>query len=231
MKIGGIQKTSLIDYPEKISTVVFTQGCNFRCRYCYNSKLVLPELFEDPIDEKDIFSFLEKRKGKIDGVVISGGEPTIHKDLPIFIKKIKDMGFLVKVDTNGTNAKMIESLINEKLVDYVAMDVKAPLEKYENITQTHVDKDNIKKTIEILLNSKIEYEFRTTYVKSLLTLDDFIKIGEMIKNAKLYAVQAFLPTKTLIDKNLEKEERPEFEELETIANTLRKYVKKCIVRV
>ncbi|MEM7816442.1 MAG: anaerobic ribonucleoside-triphosphate reductase activating protein [Candidatus Aenigmatarchaeota archaeon] len=230
MRIGGIQRTSLIDYPEKISAIIFTQGCNFRCRYCYNSKLVLPELFEEPIDEKDILSFLDKRKGKIDGVVISGGEPTIHKDLPFFVKKIKEMGFLVKIDTNGTNAKMIEELINKNLVDYIAMDIKAPIEKYEKITQVSADKNNILKTIEILINSSIEYEFRTTYVKSLLSFDDFIKIGEIIKNAKLYAIQAFLPTKTLIDKSLQNEERPNIEEMNKIAEIMRRYVKKCITR-
>lgn len=230
MRIGGIQRTSLIDYPRKISTIIFTQGCNFRCRYCYNSKLVLEEFFEKPIEEDEIFSFLEKRKNNIDGVVISGGEPTIHNDLPIFIKKIKEMGFLVKIDTNGTYPKMIEYLISENLVDYVAMDIKASIEKYEKITQVNVDKNNILKTIEILMNSDIEYEFRTTYVKSLLSLDDFIKIGEMIKKAKLYVIQPFLPTKTLVDASLQNEERPSIEEINKIAEIMKKYVEKCEVR-
>lgn len=230
MKIGGVQKTSLIDYPGKISTIIFSQGCNFRCRYCYNSKLVLPDLFEKPIEENEVISFLYRRKDKIDGVVISGGEPTVHNDLPKLIKRIKEMGLLVKIDTNGTNTKMIKNLINKNLVDYVAMDIKAPLEKYEEITQVEVNKKSIEKTIEILMNSEIDYEFRTTYVKSLLSLDDFRKIGEMIKGAKLYAIQAFLPTKTLIDKSLENEEKPNIDEMNKIANMMKKYVKRCIIR-
>lgn len=199
--IGGLQKSSLIDYPEKIAAIIFTQGCNFRCPYCHN-----PELIEGKGETVNgVLEFLKTRIGKLDGVVITGGEPTIHKDLPEFIKEIKGLGFAVKLDTNGTNPEMLNTLIQEKLIDYVAMDIKAPIgqysDKYSEVTCSSVNIDNILKSIEILKNSQIyqnfDYEFRTTVVKSQLTTDDFEEIGELIKGAKKYYLQKFVPSKTL----------------------------------
>ncbi|HEC86320.1 MAG TPA: anaerobic ribonucleoside-triphosphate reductase activating protein, partial [Thermoplasmatales archaeon] len=140
MIIGGFQRFSLIDYPGKICAIIFTQGCNFRCPYCHNPELVNPKLFQEPIDENDIFRFLEMRKGKLDAVEITGGEPTLQPDLIEFMRKIKAMGFLIKLDTNGTNPEVVEKIIKNKLVDYIAMDVKAPLEKYEKVVRAKVDK-------------------------------------------------------------------------------------------
>lgn len=199
--IGGLQKSSLIDYPEKIAAIIFTQGCNFRCPYCHN-----PELIEGKGETVNgVLEFLKTRIGKLDGVVITGGEPTIHKDLPEFIKEIKGLGFAVKLDTNGTNPEMLNTLIQEKLIDYVAMDIKAPIgqysDKYSEVTCSSVNIDNILKSIEILKNSQIyqnfDYEFRTTVVKSQLTTDDFEEIGKLIKGSKKYYLQKFVPSKTL----------------------------------
>ena len=199
MEIGGLQKLSLIDYPGRLSCIIFTIGCNFRCSYCYNPSLV--EGTCGRIPQKEIFSFLRKRKGLLDGVIITGGEPTIHNDLPDFIQRIKKMGFLVGLETNGTNPRMIKKLISERLIDYIAMDVKAPLKKYKEIVNVEVDLDKIKESIDVIMNSGIEYEFRTTCYP-LLTKDDFIKIFKLIKGAKKYGIQQFLDKNTLMDTDL-----------------------------
>ncbi|RLI85575.1 MAG: anaerobic ribonucleoside-triphosphate reductase activating protein [Candidatus Altiarchaeales archaeon] len=199
MEIGGLQKLSLIDYPGRLSCIIFTIGCNFRCSYCYNPSLV--EGTCGRIPQKEIFSFLRKRKGLLDGVIITGGEPTIHNDLPDFIQRIKKMGFLVGLETNGTNPRMIKKLISKRLIDYIAMDVKAPLKKYKEIVNVEVDLDKIKESIDVIMNSGIEYEFRTTCYP-LLTKDDFIKIFKLIKGAKKYGIQQFLDKNTLMDTDL-----------------------------
>jgi len=197
MKIGYLQKSSFIDYPGKISAIIFTQGCNFRCGYCHNPELVDPGLFSEQIDLDDIIAFLEKRKGKIDAVVITGGEPTIHKDLPIFTKRIKDMGYLVKVDTNGTNPDILEDVISHGSVDYIAMDLKAPIEKYEYVVKVKVDRDAIASSVSMIMNSGVDYEFRTTLVRGLLVPDDILKIGDMIRGARQYVLQNFVSSKHL----------------------------------
>lgn len=220
--IGGFQKSSLIDYPGKISAVIFTQGCNFKCPYCHNPELILNGR-ENSIEFSRLITFLQSRKGKLDGVVITGGEPTLHKSLPEVIVQIKALGFAVKLDTNGTNPQMLQILINEKLIDYVAMDIKAPIEKYSEIVNSKVNTDNILKSIEMLKTSDIDYEFRTTVVKSQLLPNDFEKIGEMIKGSKKYYLQKFLPTKVL-DESFLNEQTYFDEEFGSIINTLEKYV-------
>jgi len=226
--IGGFQKSSLIDYPEKISAIIFTQGCNFRCPYCHN-----PELIEDiagsSMDESAILDFLKSRIGKLDAVVITGGEPTLHKDLPEFIRQIKDLGFLVKLDTNGTNPEMLQNLIDEKLVDYVAMDIKAPIEKYSEVVCTKVDTEKVSKSVEILKESDTEHEFRTTVVKSQLSVNDFEKIGELINGSDKYYLQKFVPSKTL-NRFFINQTTYSDEEFEQIIANLKKYVKKIEVR-
>lgn len=219
MQIGGLQKLSLIDYPGKIACAVFLIGCNFRCGYCHNPELVLPEKIkkQPKISEKDFFDFLKKRKRLIEGVVIIGGEPTIHSNLPDFIKKIKKFGYLVKLDTNGTNPEMLRKLIKEKLVDCIAMDVKAPvgakiqkskaktqndnlkfnITKYNIITGVKKDLNKIKKSIEIIKNSDIDYEFRTTIIPTIHTKEDILQIAKDISPAKKYYIQNFKTEKTL----------------------------------
>lgn len=220
--IGGIQKTSLIDYPSKISAVIFTQGCNFRCPYCHNPELIQANSKQQIANSK-IIAFLRSRIKKLDGVVITGGEPTLHADLPEFIKQIKELGFAVKLDTNGTNPEMLQQLIDEKLIDYVAMDIKAPIDKYSEVVCSRVDTDKILKSINILKNSNIKYEFRTTVVKSQLSRADFEKIGVLIKGAKKYYLQRFLPTK-ILDESFLSQETYSDEEFIPIIDLLKKYV-------
>jgi len=228
MLIGGLHKLSLIDYPGKLSAVVFTRGCNFRCPYCHN-----PELIEsnggDIIEEDKILSFLDERKGKLDGVVVTGGEPTLQSDIVEFLERIKRLGFFVKLDTNGSYPERIKELIDRKLLDYIAMDIKAPLYKYNRTTLTSIDTERIVESIHLIMNSGIDYEFRTTVVRSLLSRDDFPKIGEMIKSAKLFVLQEFRPTKTL-DPDFLKETSYTKRELEEISISLKELVSKVIIR-
>jgi pyruvate formate lyase activating enzyme len=197
MIIGAMQKTSLIDYPGEIATVLFTQGCNFRCPYCHNPELVDCNRYRKPVEEQDVLNYLEFRKNLIDGVVITGGEPTIHQDLPEFIKIVKDIGYLVKLDTNGTNPEMLREIIDLDLVDYIAMDYKAPLRKYSEIVRSKVDINDILESVEIIKKSSVKYEFRTTIVKQLLSLTDIDIIKTEIGSGEKYCIQEFNPTKTL----------------------------------
>jgi pyruvate formate lyase activating enzyme len=197
MKIGGFQKVSLIDYPGRISAVVFTQGCNFRCPFCHNPELVDPGRFEDLIPQKEILSFLERRRGRLDAVVITGGEPTMQPALVPFIIQLKVMGFQVKLDTNGALPDRIEEMLDRKLLDYVAMDIKAPLERYGEVTKTKPDQQLIRRSISLIMDSGLDYEFRTTAVKSLLGPADIEQIGRLIPGAKRFVLQKFVPTKTL----------------------------------
>ena len=229
MRIGGLQKFSLIDYPEKICAIIFTQGCNFRCPYCHNPELAEPKLFSQPIPEDEIFSFLEKRKGKLEAVEITGGEPTLQPDLIEFTKKIKDMGFLVKLDSNGTNPNIVEKAIKNKLVNYLAMDIKAPLEKYSDVVKVNVDTDKIRRSINLIMNSGIDYELRTTVVKSLLNKNDLRKIGELIHGARLYVLQKFVFSK-LLDPKFLKETNYSDEEFEGFKQMMLNYVQDCIIR-
>lgn len=229
MLIGGLQKTSLIDYPGNISAIIFTQGCNFRCPYCHNPELVKPKLFGSRISEDELFDFLESKKGKLDAISITGGEPTLQPDLYDFIKKIKAMGFKVKLDSNGTNFEVLKKLIAEKLIDYVAMDIKAPIEKYEEVVRMKVDLETIKKSVNLIISSDIESEFRTTIVKSLLSFEDFEKIGELISGAPYYVVQKFVESKA-IDEDVFNFEMYDDEGYEKIASIMSKYVKRVEIR-
>lgn len=229
MKIGGLQKFSMIDYPDKISCIIFTQGCNFRCPYCHNPELVKPEMFGESLNEEEFFDFLKERTGKLDAVSITGGEPTLQYDLIEFIKKIRDLGFLIKLDTNGTNPEMLKEIIDQKLVNYLAMDIKAPFEKYEEITRMPVNIEKIKQSVEMIKNSGLEYEFRTTLVKKLLSPDDIEQIGRDIAGAKQYFLQKFVSTKTVDEKVLNEETYNE-EELENLKERLKPFVAKCLSR-
>lgn len=206
MQIGGLQKVTLIDFPGRIAATVFLCGCSFRCPWCYSPELVLPEKIkkQPKISEKEFFKFLKERKKLLDGLVLCGGEPTRNKKLPAFTKKIKKLGYLVKLDTNGSNPEMLKDLIDKKLIDYVAMDIKAPLGlKYEKATGVKVDLRKIKRSIEIIKNLGIEYEFRTTVVPGIHTKKDIIQIAQEISPAKKYFLQNFKPEKT-IDPKYEK---------------------------
>jgi pyruvate formate lyase activating enzyme len=197
MKIGGLQKISLIDYPGRISAILFTQGCNFRCPYCHNPELVDPVRYSPTLSENEVIAFLEKRRGKLDAVTVTGGEPTLQPDIDRLLKAIKRMGYLIKIDTNGSNPEVLERLIRGRLLDYVAMDVKGPLRKYARIARVKVDTAKIRKSIGLVTASGIEHEFRTTVVRSQLDNDDLIATAKLLKRAQLYVLQTFVPAKTL----------------------------------
>lgn len=200
MNIAGVQKVTLLDYPGKVACEIFTQGCNFECPFCQNSGLI-PITNTGEFSEEEIFEYLNLRKNILDGVVITGGEPTVQKDLKGFIKKIKDLGLLVKLDTNGGNPKVLQELIDEKLVDYVAMDIKNIFNKYNITAGKKINLDNIKKSIEILKASKIDYEFRTTIIKEMHSLDDIVSICKLVGNAKYY-LQNFEDSENVLNHSL-----------------------------
>ncbi|MFZ4632540.1 MAG: anaerobic ribonucleoside-triphosphate reductase activating protein [Patescibacteria group bacterium] len=240
MIIGGLEKLTLLDYPDHLAAIIFTQGCNFRCHFCYNPMLVLPRKGEDlkikkekgfsPLSTEDLFLFLKERFGRLEGVVITGGEPTMHPDLPSFIKKIKDIGYLVKLDTNGTNPQMVTELIKEKLIDYIAMDLKAPLDKYEETTGVKLDYNNIKKSVKIITKSGLPYEFRTTVVPGLLVYDDFDKMGELIKGADKWYLQNFKSDTDLVDEKYKQQKGYTAKDMKEFAEIGKKYVNICEVR-
>ena len=197
MRIGGFKRFSVADYPGKLCAIVFTQGCNFRCPYCHNPELVNENLYGKLIHDEEILSFLDTRRGKLDAVVITGGEPTLQPDLFDFAIKLKNMNFLVKVDTNGSRPDVIRKLIDRDLVDFIAMDAKGPLARYQEITRSNVDPASIRESVELIRKSGKAYEFRTTVVSSQLTERDLIAIGKTIKGASSYVLQPFVALKTL----------------------------------
>lgn len=199
MKIKGLQKLTLLDYPEKMACTVFLAGCNFRCPFCHNASLVT-NINEDYISEEEFFSFLNKRKGILNGVCITGGEPTLYPDLEAFIRRIKDMGFLVKLDTNGYNPDILIDLVNKGLIDYVAMDIKNSKEKYA-ITAglPSLDIKRIEKSVDFLLSGAVPYEFRTTVVKELHNEEDLRSISKWIEKADRYFLQSFQDSGDLIE--------------------------------
>lgn len=194
MKFAGFLKNSFVDYPKEIAAVVFTLGCNFNCWYCHNRGIIDKEKYnKELIDESEVLTFLQNRKSFIDGLVISGGEPTLYgNELKEFIKKVKNLDLKVKLDTNGTNPNLLKNLIDEKLIDFVAMDIKTIPEKYESLIGKKTDLENIKNSIYILMNSNINYEFRTTFSPDI-SVEDIVKIAEMIKGAKSFVIQKYNP--------------------------------------
>lgn len=192
MKFGGLIKFTLIDFPGRPAAVIFTQGCNFRCRYCHNPELVYPHLFTAPVPSEEITAFLKRRQGTLEGVVVSGGEPTLHDDLPDFLAEIKKLGYKTKLDTNGTRPDMLEELVAKKLVDFIAMDLKAPLAKYALITGIETNPEIITRSMDIIRQSGLEYEFRTTYDKEVLTDADIEEL-ETLSHHSHYRVQECLP--------------------------------------
>ena len=214
MKISGLQKLTLLDFPGKMACTVFTYGCNFRCPFCHNATLVTEENSDD-INEDEFFSFLKKRQGLLDGVCISGGEPTLQKDLAEFIGKIKAMDYAVKLDTNGSQPEVLRKLISQNLLDYVAMDIKNSPAKYSLTCGREVDMVPIKESVSIIKESGIDHEFRTTTVRELHNAEDFAEIAEWIKGDSRYFLQHFEDSGNLIGDNLSafsKEEMTAFAE-------------------
>ncbi|MFA6437490.1 MAG: anaerobic ribonucleoside-triphosphate reductase activating protein [Candidatus Paceibacterota bacterium] len=229
MRIGGFQKISLIDYPEHLSSIVWTPTCNFRCPFCYNKDLALGDagLFS----EDEVLQTLKERQGKIEAVVITGGEPTLQKDLKDFIKKIKALNYLVKLDTNGTNPEIIRDLLEEKFIDYIAMDIKAPRGKYKTLSGIeNSDIQNIQSSIEIIKKLAPDYEFRTTIVPDLLNKDDILSIAEWLSGSKRYILQQFAVPGELIDKNLAKSKSYPKEFFDDLKSAIKDYFTFCEIR-
>jgi pyruvate formate lyase activating enzyme len=232
MIVGGLQKNSLIDYPGKVSCVCFLTGCNFDCPYCHNPDLVLKNMMRlRPLNEDTLYSFLETRKEFLDGVVVSGGEPTLQSELVPFCRKIKAMGYALKLDTNGSRPRVIKTLIEEGLVDYLAMDVKTEPGLYSKFIKRGYDPASLLSSIQIIMESGIDYEFRTTCVRLLVEPGAIENICRIIEGARLYALQGFHGRELL---------HPEFfqgikagydqDELVQLKSIAGPYVKQCILR-
>ena len=228
MIIAGLQNLSLVDFPGCLASVIFVQGCNFYCGYCYNSDLItIEKQFDFP--EKDAFDYFSSRKNMIEGVVISGGEPTIYKDLPDFISRIKNIGLKVKLDTNGSNPEQVEELLNARLLDYIAVDIKTSLQKYSLVTSQQDIEESISKSIRLTMLSKVPYEFRTTCVPKIVEEEDFHLMRQLVKGAKKYCLQQFKPALTY-DKSFQKIKPYEKKELERFQGVLKDFVEEVEIR-
>jgi pyruvate formate lyase activating enzyme len=231
MVLGGFQKLTLIDYPGKVATTVFTVGCSFRCPFCHNPELVISSQFgvHGNNIEKDFFEFLKKRKGKLEGVCITGGEPTIQSDLAGFIKKIRNLGYFVKLDTNGSRPDVLRKIISDRTVDFIAMDIKNSLKKYKKTSGGRADLERIKLSVDMIRNSRIPYEFRTTVVPGIHEEKDFDEISRWIKGADSYYLQEYREIK-ILDPNLKKTTKGKKIDLEKIGKKIGKNFKKFGIR-
>lgn len=228
MVIYGLQKLSLLDYPGKTACTVFTGGCNFRCPYCHNASLVVGLDEIEPVDYDEFFAFLNKRRNILDGVCITGGEPLLQPDIEDFIREIKKFGYSVKLDTNGTFPDKLKRLVDENLVDYVAMDIKNSPEKYSLTARvSKLDFSKISNSVEFLLSNSVDYEFRTTVVKELHSKEDFVSIGEWIKGAKRYFIQSFIDSGDILAGTFSAYNKSELEEIEGLMHN---FVKETQIR-
>src|SRR3989344_135477 len=228
--IKGIQKTTLIDFPGKIACTIFLGGCNMKCGYCYNSDLVLRQNSLPTISKVELLEFLGKRKKFLEGVCITGGEPTMYRELPELCADIKKSGFAVKLDTNGTNPEMLELLIKRKLLEYIAMDVKASLESYDKVCRTPINTENIKRSIEIIKKSGVDYEFRTTLVPDIINTEEMKKIGHLIAGARHYYLQQFRASASTLDAKYNKMESLGAEQIKELSRTIAPFVNTVGVR-
>ena len=214
MVFHGFQKMTMLDFPGYVACTVFTPGCNFRCPFCHNSLLVTRMNDSEIYTEDDILSYLKKRQGVIDGICISGGEPLMHDDIFEFVKKVKELGFLVKIDTNGSFPEKLQKLIDSGNIDYVAMDIKNCPEKYaETVAIPDFDIEPVRKSVQILLSGKVKYEFRTTVVKEFHTPQDMVQTGKFIQGAERYFLQHFIESEGNIQQGLTPLCREEMENL------------------
>ncbi|MBQ7698735.1 MAG: anaerobic ribonucleoside-triphosphate reductase activating protein [Clostridia bacterium] len=224
MRIYGLQKLSLVDYPGKTAAVLFTGGCNFRCPFCHNFELVMNP--GEPMDDNEVFDYLKKRRGLLDGVVITGGEPLLHSDILQTVKEVKALGYPVKIDTNGTFPGRLAEVLNEG-IDYVAMDIKNCKEKYYITAGCDVDLDAVEKSIMLLKNGSTDFEFRTTVVSQLHEEEDFVRIGQWIKGNEKYYLQRFKDSENVPYGNLK---APDEEELKTFLSAVQKFVPNAAIR-
>lgn len=230
MKVTGIQKLTLLDYPGVVACTVFTAGCNFRCPFCHNAMLVLPEQIDDEcLTDDEVFGFLKKRRGVLDGVAVTGGEPLLHADMPEFLARVKELGYKIKLDTNGSNPELLSEIVKNKLVDRVAMDIKnAPEEYARTIGLKSFDIAPVERSKEMLLRGDIDYEFRTTVVKGIHTKESLIGAAKWIEGAKEYYLQQFKDSGNLIlpDGLSAYDEK----QMHTLADAVREYVPTVEVR-
>lgn len=218
MKILGMEKLSLVDFDNHIAATVFTGGCNFRCPYCHNAPLVLDPAGQDALSEEYIFDYLKKRKGVLQGVAITGGEPTLMPDLKEFILKVRELGYEVKLDSNGTRPDVLASFIEEKIVDYIAMDIKNSKERYaETVDVENFDLSPVEESVKLLKKGNVEYEFRTTLVKEFISADDIRGIADWLAGAKRYFLQHFKDSGNCIREDLHEVDEKTAEEWKTIA--------------
>lgn len=230
MKIGGLQKLTLLDYPGKLASTVFTSGCSFKCPFCHNKELVfVPENYSF-LNTEEVLSYLAKRKNLLDGICITGGEPLLQEGLLPFIEAVKEMGYFIKLDTNGNNPQKLKEIVNSGLVDYVAMDVKNSKEKYHETVglNEHVfDIQRIEESISFLLSGIVDYEFRTTVVKELHTKEDLLSLADWIKSAKRYYLQQYVDSENVIDRKWSAYNK---EEMEDICNAVKEIIPTCELR-
>lgn len=228
MVIHGIQKLTLVDYPGHPAAILFTGDCNFRCPFCQNAPLVLSSSSEPVIADDEIFSFLKKRKGMLDGVVVTGGEPTLQKDLIPFLGRLKTLGYLVKLDTNGYRPEVLKSTVESGYVDYVAMDIKTSLDEYPLVAGIkNLDVSRIERSVELLKSGTVDYEFRTTVVEPLHHKENFEKIGELLKGCRRYYLQSFVDSGNIIGKNCFS---PSQEQLKNYLKTVSNYIESVSIR-
>lgn len=228
MNIQGLQKLTLLDYPGKMACVIFTAGCNMRCPFCHNSRLVINPEKESELSVDEVLSFLKKRQGILDGVVITGGEPLLQSDIKELIIRIRELGYPVKIDTNGTFPDRLKELVNEGLVDYVAMDIKNAPELYgETVGISGFDISKIKESIAFLLENKVEYEFRTTVVREFHSVFGMENLGKLIKGAKRHYIQSFVDSGETIVFGLSAVPK---DEMESMRNIMLRYVDSCELR-
>lgn len=230
MKIKGLIKTSIVDFPGKVATVVFTGGCNFRCPYCHNVDLVLrPESLPD-ITVGEVFRLLAERQGFVDGVVITGGEPTLQSDLADFVRELKSLGLSVKLDTNGYRPRSIQLLLQDRLLDYVAMDVKGAPEKYPLVAGRRIEIERIENSLQLILASEIEYEFRTTAVPGMVTVQDVETIARSIAGARRYVIQQFRSSSSTLSPQIAKMDPYPVTVLEEMADAAQRWVSDVSIR-
>jgi pyruvate formate lyase activating enzyme len=231
MVIGGLVKASLIDYPGKMSCVLFLSGCNFGCPYCHNPDLARGRAGGPPLGAERFFAFLRERTGFLDGVVISGGEPTLHEDLPSVCRKIREIGYSLKLDTNGSRPEMIRSLLRDGLVDFIAMDIKTDPEAYHPVFHSSPDAEPVLESIRLIMNSGIDYEFRVTCVKPFIDPEILGRICRVIRGADVLALQHFKETEVLRPELFEGKEAGFTEaEFGTLAAIARAGVRECLIR-
>jgi pyruvate formate lyase activating enzyme len=220
MTIGGLQKLSLTDFPGRLSAIIFTRGCNFRCPYCHNPELVDPSRFGECLPEDEVFSFLQSRLGQLEGVVVTGGEPTVHEDLPELLEKLRRLRFSIKLDTNGSLPERIESLLKGQLLDYVAIDIKSSGSTYERTVRATVSPEAIRRSVELVVSSGVQHELRLTAVDPLSILEQAHGIAEIAQGCSVFFLQPFQPSKAL-DSSLLALSRPAMEDLEKLRRALR----------